>query len=361
MTFRLTADPSALIGSSPRGAVKRVSLAVRDSFKKVNLSGDDTLVLACSGGADSMALSIAAADLAQRQGITCYALTVNHGIREGSAREAARVAATLASWGVNSRAVHFPGLGEGSLGPEGQARLLRRRAFTALGRELGSRGYRRVFFLLGHTLDDQAETVLLRLARGSGVSSLRAMAPVSVEEWGTILRPLLGLRRADTHTMCQTLGLEVVDDPTNALDSPWRCRDGSALRRSALRHNGLPQLSAALGLDPIPALARTAALAADDDEALEYYTNQALKECLIDTEESDAAMDVNALEALPVAVRRRVIRRVSLRCGARAGALTERHLNSVNALVDDWKGQRAVHLPGVQIVRKGKVIYVFRA
>lgn len=348
---------SDLVGANPTGALQRVSLAVRASVDALALDSGDALIVACSGGADSLSLAITAADHCQRRGIPCFSLTVDHGVRPESAREATEVAGMLRRLGINARAVHSRV--EVSLsGPEGDARSLRYRLFDSMGAELGARGFRRVVMMLGHTADDQAETVLLRLSRGSGVSSLRGMSAVRSQGDVCISRPLLGVRRADTRQACAQLGVEVVEDPTNQVDGSWRTSSGDPLRRSAVRYRAIPELARALGQDPIPALARTAQLAGDDDDALEHYAAVSAAQALVSADSRLCVLSVEVLASLPIAVRRRVFRRVCLEVGARAGDLSERHLNSVNALVDQWRGQGPLDLPGVVVVRKQGLISV---
>ena len=251
------------MGANPRGHLRACSLAVRESLRAfIDQAGaPPALVVGLSGGADSLALALTVIDVADRLGIPVVTVTVDHGLREGSGLEARRVADLAASWGA--RALVDTVTVDGRGGPEGAARDARRAALRAVARRECAP------ILLGHTMDDQAETVLLRLARGSGPSSLRAIAPISRDADGvTWLRPLLGLRRGDTEGACAQAGLTPVHDPTNDVDGPWRAADGSALRRSAVRQRAIPALASALGVDPVPALARTAALCAADDDAL---------------------------------------------------------------------------------------------
>ena len=232
------------MGVNPRGSVRACSLAVRACLRSfIDEAGvPSAFVVGLSGGADSLALALTAIDVASRAGVDVVTVTVDHGLRAGSAQEARRVADLASRLGARALTVAVSVDGPG--GPEASV-------------------------LLGHTMEDQAETVLLRLARGSGPSSLRAIAPIRRDEDGvTWLRPLLGLRRADTAGACEQVGLTPVEDPTNAIDGPWRAADGSALRRSAVRYGAIPALADALGMDPVPALARTAALCAADDDAL---------------------------------------------------------------------------------------------
>ena len=160
------------MGANPRGPLRACSLAVRSSLTSFidEAGAPPALVVGLSGGADSLALALTTIDVAARAGIPVITVTVDHGLREGSAEEARRVADLAASLGA--RAVVETVTVDGPGGPEGAARDARRAALRAVGVREGAP------ILLGHTMDDQAETVLLRLARGSGPSSLRAIAPL---------------------------------------------------------------------------------------------------------------------------------------------------------------------------------------
>jgi len=255
--WRVCADASRLVGVNPRGSVRACSLAVRACLRSfIDEAGvPSAFVVGLSGGADSLALALTAIDVASRAGVDVVTVTVDHGLRAGSAQEARRVADLAGRLGARALTVAVSVDGPG--GPEASAREARIAALREVALREGGP------VLLGHTMEDQAETVLLRLARGSGPSSLRAIAPIRRDEDGvTWLRPLLGLRRADTAGACEQVGLTPVEDPTNAIDGPWRAADGSALRRSAVRYGAIPALADALGMDPVPALARTAALCA---------------------------------------------------------------------------------------------------
>ena len=267
----MCADASRLVGPNPSGPLRACSLAVRAALHPILAGGSRArrLVVGLSGGADSLALALVTIDAASRAGVPVVTVTVDHGLRPGSRAEAESVAELARALGADAivEAVTVPSRGAG--GPEAAARDARRAALRAIALS------EHAPVLLGHTMEDQAETVLLRLARGSGPSSLRAIAPRARDEAGvTWLRPLLGLRRADTAGACAQVGLTPVEDPTNAVDGPWRAADGSPLRRSALRHRALPALASALGMDPVPALARSAQLCADDDDALRQWARQ---------------------------------------------------------------------------------------
>ena len=166
------------MGANPRGPLRACSLAVRASLTSFidEAGAPPALVVGLSGGADSLALALTTIDVAARAGIPVVTVTVDHGLRAGSGEEARRVADLAASLG--SRAVVETVSVEGPGGPEGSARDARRAALRVVAQREGAP------ILLGHTMDDQAETVLLRLARGSGPSSLRAIAPVSRDDDG---------------------------------------------------------------------------------------------------------------------------------------------------------------------------------
>ena len=359
----MCADASSLVGANPRGSLRACSLAVRSSLTSFidEAGAPPALVVGLSGGADSLALALTTIDVAARAGIPVITVTVDHGLREGSAEEARRVADLAASLGA--RAVVETVTVDGPGGPEGAARDARRAALRAVGVREGAP------ILLGHTMDDQAETVLLRLARGSGPSSLRAIAPLSREADGvTWLRPLLTLRRSDTEGACAQAGLAPVHDPTNDVDGPWRAADGSPLRRSALRHEAIPALASALGVDPVPALARTAALCAEDDDALSDRARELTAAARVaaarvaaarvadDTDPGDGggpvALAVASLCGAPRAVRTRALREGAQVAGIRA--LSSTHVDAIDDLVVAWRGQGPIHLPGGLAFRVGR-------
>lgn len=349
----MCADASSRVGANPRGSLRACSLAVRASLTSFidEAGAPPALVVGLSGGADSLALALTTIDVAARAGIPVITVTVDHGLREGSDEEARRVADLAASLGA--RAVVKTVTVGGPGGPEGAARDARRAALRGVGVREGAP------ILLGHTMDDQAETVLLRLARGSGPSSLRAIAPISRDDDGvTWLRPLLKLRRIDTEGACAQAGLAPVHDLTNDIDGPWRAADGSPLRRSALRHVAIPALASALGVDPVPALARTAALCAEDDDALSDRAHELAAAARVtdDTDPADngtsVALAVVSLRGAPRAVRTRALRQGAQAAGIRA--LSGTHVDAIDDLVVAWRGQGPIHLPGGLAFRVGR-------
>ena len=210
--------------------------------------------MACSGGADSLALAAAAAHVGTR---AVHGLVVDHGLQPGSAAQAAAACAALAGLGVDARVAAVT-VTEAGDGPEAAARRAR---YAALREESTAWGGAPV--LLGHTLDDQAETVLLGLGRGSGARSLAGMRAWD-PPW---CRPLLGVRRAVTRAACAEAGLEPWEDPHNADPRYTRVR---------LRREVLPLLEDVLAGGVAEALARTAGQLADDDAALDATASEVL-------------------------------------------------------------------------------------
>jgi tRNA(Ile)-lysidine synthase len=319
------------MGGALPPAVAEVRNAVRAGL--AGLTPGDLVLAACSGGQDSLALAAALAFTAPRAGLRAGAVTVDHGLQDGSAGRAATVAATLRGLGLDpvlSIAVTVDGGG----GPEAAARTAR---YAALEKAVADTGAARV--LLGHTLDDQAETVLLGLARGSGPRSLAGMPPTR----GIFARPLLGVRRPVTGAACQSLGLHPWADPHNA---------DRRFARVRVRLDALPALESALGPGIAEALARTADRLRDDAEVLEQIARQ-------ERERAGAPLAVAALARLPGAVRMRVLRSAALAAGCPAGALTAGHVARVAELVTHWHGQRWVDLPGgVRASRRsGEVVF----
>jgi tRNA(Ile)-lysidine synthase len=263
---------------------------------------------------------------------------------------------------------------DGAGGPENRAREAR---WAALRAEADGD-----LVLTGHTMDDQAETVLLGLARGSGARSLAGMR----ERDDDVRRPFLRLRRAQTLAVCEELGLEPVLDPTNAADGPWRAGDGSALRRAAVRDRALPALADALGVDPVPALARTAAHHRRDDDELSAQAERLLADAVAaarppagrgpagsigadgdapgagpdvggrdrretDDGRADVILDAATLAAAPAAIRTRALRSAGALAGWRPGDVKAAHVEGLDALVAAYSGQGRLALPGIEAWR----------
>ena len=291
----------------PDPAVAAVRRAVRAALPPNGL-----VLAAVSGGADSLALLAALAHEAPRAGLNAAAVTVDHGLHPGSAGQAARVADQAGGLGLGCATLRV----EPSAPTETAAREAR---YAALDAHAAGTGAAAV--LLGHTRDDQAEQVLLGLARGSGARSLAGMPP----RRGVYVRPLLDLPRAATRAACEAQGLTPWEDPANADPRHARAR---------VRHTVLPALEEHLGPGVTEALARTARLLRDDADALD---------ALAEAHPSLATAD---LERLPRAVRTRVLRRAAIAAGAPPNDLTAGHVDALDALVTRWRGQGAVTLPG---------------
>ena len=280
------------------------------------------MLVACSGGADSLALAAAAAIVATRTGLGVRAAVVDHRLQPGSGEVASRVVASLASLGLD--AVVLPVAVESA--GEGVEAAARRARYAALAAE--SRPGEIV--LLGHTLDDQAETVLLGLARGSGTRSLAGM-PRRREDF---VRPLLGVRAATTRAVCAELGLTAWTDPQN---------EEPRFARTRVRHSVLPLLEAELGPGVAQALARSAELARADADLLDELAAAEL------AAHGEAELDCGWLAGLPSALRTRVLRDWLRERGA--VDLSAGVIGAVAALVTDWHGQRWVEVPGARILR----------
>jgi tRNA(Ile)-lysidine synthase len=287
-------------------------------------ASDTALLVACSGGADSLALASAASVVAQRQSRRIAAVVVDHGLQSGSAAVAEGAAVQLEALGVEDVRVLSVSVGD-SGGPEAAAREAR---YLALGAEAARTGST---VLLGHTLDDQAETVLLGLARGSGTRSLAGMA----RRVGPFLRPLLGVPRAVTEAACLELGVTPWRDPHNA---------DPTYARTRVRHRVLPVLEAELGPGIATALARTAGLARDDADLLDRLAAEAHQRVLF-----AGTLDCEGLAGLPRALRGRVIRDWLGVNGA--SDLGQAHVAAIEALVVDWHGQGAIDVPGLAVRR----------
>ena len=289
------------------GPVAQLRSAVA-AFAATQLRCAGPWAVALSGGADSLALTAGAAMLRPTT-----ALIVDHGLQDGSERVAATAREHAIRLGCVDAQVLRVEVGTAG-GPEAAARTARYRALD--------RGRDGMPVLLGHTLDDQAETVLLGLGRGSGARSIAGMRPLD-DPW---CRPLLAQRRATTVAACAELGLTPWHDPHNTDPRFTRVR---------LRTEVLPRLEEVLGGGVAAALARTATALREDTEALD---------ALAETHATGGdTLEVSALAVLPSAVRRRVIRAWLL--GHGACDLNDGQLRAVEALITQWRGQGGVAVP----------------
>jgi tRNA(Ile)-lysidine synthase len=277
----------------PPPAVAEVRSALRQCLGE--FSGGDLVLAACSGGADSLALSAALAHEAPRCGLRAGGVTVDHGLQPGSADRAREVTGVLIGLGLEPVACLRVGVprGPGNGGPEAAARTARYAALADAAHRSAA-----VAVLLAHSRDDQAESVLLGLARGSGPRSLAGMA----ECRGPYRRPLLGVGRATLRAACEALGLRPWDDPQNA---------DPAYARARVRHQALPALEAALGPGVAEALARSARQFRADAELLEDLAASQAEQ----VRGADGGWDAGLLAGLPDALRTRVLRQAAIAAG----------------------------------------------
>jgi tRNA(Ile)-lysidine synthase len=327
--------------TGPHRAVAATRVAVRHALGQVERPargsrGGGLVLVACSGGADSLALAAAVAFEAPRAGLSAGAVAVDHGLQEGSLAVAEHAAIQCRSLGLDpvevvsvqvapaGSAGSGPGTGGGS-GPESRARDARYGAFEDVIQRLGA-----VAVLLGHTRDDQAEQVLLGLARGSGARSLSGMPA----RRGPYLRPLLGVGRATTVAACEAADLTVWVDPQNS--DPAYAR----VRARAL----LPLLENELGPGAVAALARSADLLREDADALDDLA--AAARAGLGDGHRRGQVEAVVLLGLPRAIRTRVWRLLALEAGCAPGALVSTHIDSLDTLVTSWRGQGPIDLPG---------------
>lgn len=319
--------------SSLSPAVAEVRRAVRQELAA--LPEGTTVLVALSGGADSLALAAATAFEAPKRGIRAVAVTVDHGLQPGSADAAAAASAQAERLGLDARVVRVEVGGTG--GPEAAAREARYRALADAAAQTGA-----IAVLVGHTLDDQAETVLLGLARGSGGASLQGMAPDAELVPGIrLLRPLLEVRRKTTRAACAAEELTPWDDPHNA---------DPAYARARVRERVLPVLEAELGPGIADALARTAAQLREDAEAFDDMIDETIED-IVEHAEAGISVSVAALAANPAALRNRIIRHVV--ASEFHASLTRAQTLEVARLVTAWSGQGPIDLPGCRARRVG--------
>ena len=316
-------------------AVAAVRLAVRRTLLD---SGEGPVLVACSGGADSLALLAATVFEARVGARQVVGVTVDHGLQDGSAAQADQVVAQMAALGVDETVSVRVDVTAAGQGPEAAAREARYAVLAEVAQRLGSD-----VVLLGHTLDDQAETVLLGLARGSGGRSLSGMR----RAFDAYRRPLLDLTRAQTEAACRAVGIEFWSDPHN---------DDPRFSRSRVRSRVLPVLEEELGPGVAATLARTADQLREDSSTLDEIAAERLPGL-----RDDGGLDAAAVAAEPSGVRLRVLRLVALEAGCPASELFRVHVLAMADLVGAPATGRQIQLPGhVTAYRQGNLLK-FRA
>lgn len=294
-----------------------------------------TVLVAVSGGADSMALAMAAKFVATARGVTVAAAIIDHGLQEQSADVAGTTADTLRHHGFDTVFIRLVDVGTDG-GPEAAAREARYLGLMSVATEVGA-----TMILTGHTRNDQAESVLLGLTRGSGPRSVRGMPSFD----GLIGRPLLDVTRETTVAACAAEEIEPWEDPHN---------DDSSFTRVRIRNIVIPTLESELGPGIVDALARTAELLRDDDDALDLLASGMARTVL--TTEGEVALDVAGTASKPRALRTRLIRLAAAE--AFLSTLSHTQTTAVDALLVNWHGQKPIDVTGGSVVRQdGRLIF----
>ena len=304
---------------STNPATVAIRSAVRECLS--GCSAGDTVLVAVSGGADSLALAAALVPESKSALINLVGVTIDHQLQKSSGEQATKVFAQLSELGIFQIEIVKVDV-EMVDGLEASARRARYAALDATAEKYSAK-----LIFLGHTLNDQAESVLLGLARGSGARSLSGMARCT----GKYCRPLLEITRSETLAACAENNLIPWIDPHNS---------DSQFARVRVRTDALPKLEESIGPGITEALARSADLLRDDADALDGWAVQVAAE--IDL----ADLEITALAELPKAVRTRLLRMAIYAAGAPMGSITADHVASVEALVTSWHGQGACSLPG---------------
>jgi tRNA(Ile)-lysidine synthase len=310
----------------------QLRLAVRNTLNSNTKSGQKLLV-AVSGGADSLALAAACEFEAKKLGLKIAAAVIDHSLQKNSDKVAAQTSKTLSALGFEEVIVKKVFVGKAG-GPEAAARKARYTALETIRQQTKAN-----FIVLGHTASDQAETVLLGLVRGSGSKSLSGMS----EKTGVLLRPLLVVDRATTEAFCKDSGIKYWSDPQN--------QDKKYLR-VLIRKHVLPFLEKQLGGSVSKALIRTSDQLREDDQFIETEANKSFKKCA-KVSSSGISFDALALGKLPAALLNRVIKKALDAFGSES---SRTHVLAVSDLVLSWHGQKPLAAPGVRVVRKGNTI-----
>ena len=297
----------------------QIRLAVRSELE--DIAAGDSVLVAASGGADSSALAAALLLECKTKSIKVIALIIDHGLQKNSADVTHETKRTLTKIGYENIEIRRVSV-EITDGLEASARRARYQALSDV-----ANSHNAVAIFLGHTKDDQAETVLLGLSRGSGSRSLSGMA-ARVDRYR---RPLLSITRAQTEAACEEAGIKFWQDPHN---------QSMEFTRVRVREVVLPTMEKEIGPGISDALARSAKLLRDDADALDYLSDEIFSKL------EPASLEISKLESQPRAIRTRILRKAIYLAGAPQGSLSAEHIEPVEALITAWKGQGPISLPG---------------
>jgi len=286
-----------------------------------NFEPADNILVACSGGADSLALAWTSQVVAKRLGLNLICVIIDHQLIKESAQVALEAKIKCENFGIEKVVIKQIEVKENKEGLEAAARKARYEAFEQLAIEFDAKAV-----LLAHTQDDQAETMLMRLTRGSGAKSLSAMKEVS----GKYLRPFLHIRKFELVNALEKEGITYWQDPANT--------DYKFLR-AKVRHELIPKLIEVLGQSAIESLDKTSDLLKEDNDALDLIAQE-------NYEKLNKELKVENLEEFPAAIRKRIIKIAALEAGVISGPFSFEHIEAIDALVTNWRGQGNVDLPG---------------
>ena len=313
-------------------AVADVRRAVRDSLEALNLEPDKRVLVACSGGPDSMALAAALSFEGPKLGLRVSAVVVDHGLQEASSKVAQSTAAKLEELGVDPVVIETITVAESGNGPEAAARTARYQALERARKLVSAE----VIFL-GHNLEDQAETVLLGLTRGSGLRSIAGMQGFDKNK--KLVRPLLGIKRDVLLQSCIDQDIEVWQDPHNKDPKFTRVR----IRQL------LDTLESELGPGFASALARTAELASESDDVLLSMANELVEAATVSSSSSETKLSIEKLTGVLPGLRRRALFETAIATGAKT--VSRSQVIGIDELITNWHGQNKLVLSGITVER----------
>lgn len=303
------------------------------------------VLVACSGGRDSLALTALASKVCASRGIQCAAIIVNHNLQKDSRKVALNAAKTVAKLGVDESLVFIKSVQvkDSEKGEESAARDARYAAIIEVAKDL-----RASAVLLAHTANDQAETVLMGLRDSAGLEAVAGMKDVTVRENVLFARPLINLTRLETTQICKDLGVEWWDDPTNGDSSPIDVELPKAYPlRSRIRHTLMPYISRFFDSDMTLLLAKGAKFAQDDLDYINSQVDIIEKDAILKDEtlkdNCEVKIKLAILEKSCASIRRRTIARALTYAGIR---FSSNHIESIDELITNWHGQKPIALPG---------------